>query len=267
MSRLKEYITYRLIGTSVEQPLRQVRSLKEVVDRQRHPEWNAVRDEGWRIERVLRRAIQPTMNCIDIGCHLGAVLERMQKYAPQGRHMAFEPTPYKFQWLKAKYPEIEIRQEALSDQPGEAEFFYQTDHSGFSGLRAHGDKGWKTETFRVQCRRLDDIVPADRRIGFIKIDVEGAEPLVFRGAERILRESHPHLLFECTLTGLALFDIEPQAVYTYLCADLGYSIYLIKDWLEDRPPLDQDRFLAAMHHPAQAFNFIASAPNSPPLRK
>lgn len=266
MSKLKEYVTYRLIGTWVEQPLRQIRSLKEVGSRQRSPEWNAVRDETWRIEKVLQRAIQPTMNCIDIGCHLGAVLERMRKYAPQGHHTAFEPTPYKYAWLKLKYPDVEIRQEALSDQPGEAEFFYQTDHSGFSGLRSHGDRQWKTETFRVQCRRLDDIIPADRPIGFIKIDVEGAEPLVFRGAERVLRTTHPHLLFECTLSGLALFGVEPQAVYSHLCDELGYSIYLIKDWLENGPPLDQSRFIATMQYPAQAFNFIASAPDSPPLR-
>ena len=206
----------------------------------------------------MKQVIQSTTNCIDIGCHLGSVLSGMQRYAPLGQHMAFEPTPYKFEWLKRKYREIEVRQEALSDAPGEAEFFHQTNHSGFSGLRSHGDKDWKTETFKVKCARLDDIV-GERRVGFIKMDVEGAEPLVIRGAERVLRQSRPHILFECTLTGLHLFNWTPAAMYHLLCSDLGYDIFVIRDWLDHRQALTIERFAAAMAHPAQAFNFFATA--------
>lgn len=256
-SRLRERVAFQLIGTPVEQPLRWVRSLREVMDRRRHPEWNSVRDEGKAIEHLLKREIRADTNCIDIGCHLGAVLDRMQTYAPKGKHIAFEPTPYKYRWLSLKYPKVEIRQEALSDQPGEAEFFYQTDHSGFSGLRSHTTAGWKTETFKVQRRRLDDVV-GDRKIGFIKIDVEGAEPLVFLGAEKTLCQSRPQILFECTLTGLQLFDWTPAAMYDLLSRDHGYSIYIVSDWLDNRPALTVERFITAMSHPAQAFNFFAT---------
>lgn len=164
---------------------------------------------------------------------------------------------YKFSWLKSKYPDVEVHQEALSDQPGEAEFYYQTDHSGFSGLRSHTTAGWKTETFKVQRARLDDVL-GDRKVGFIKIDVEGAEPLVFLGAEKTLRQSRPHILFECTLSGLQLFDWTPTAMYDLLCRKHGYSIYIVSDWLGNRPPLTVESFIAAMSHPAQAFNFFAT---------
>lgn len=258
MERLRERAKFHLIGTPVESPLRWLRSLGEVLDRRRTPEWNSVRDEGRQIEKLLAQVIRPESNCIDIGCHLGAVLNQMLHYAPQGQHMAFEPTPYKFEWLKQRYRNAEVRPEALSDHEGEAEFFYQSDHSGFSGLRSHGAPNWVTETFKVRCARLDDLVEQHRKIDFIKIDVEGAEPLVMRGAKRILRQSRPQILFECTLSGLELFDWTPPQIHQFLGMDLGHDIYKIDDWLNRRPPLDLDGFVRAMSHPAQAFNFFSS---------
>lgn len=255
--RLREYLAFHLIGTSLEQPARRLRASREFLGRLRQPEWNSVRDEGAHIEEFYRQAICSGMNCIDVGSHLGAVLDRMQKYAPDGHHIGFELTPYKWRWLKSKFRGTELRQEALSDQDGTAEFHYQVGHSGFSGLRSHRAAGWRTETFRVRCARLDDIVPLERNIGLIKVDVEGAELLVLRGAERVLRRCHPLLLFECTLSGLQLFDIRPEAVYGYLHG-LQYSIFLVRDWLLGRPPIELGQFISTMSHPAQAFNFVAS---------
>ena len=259
MTRIRDYVAFRLIGTPLEHPLRRLRALPERFDRRRSPEWNEVRDEGARIEELLRRVIGPDTNCIDVGCHLGSVLERMRRYAPRGQHLAFEPTPYKARWLSRRYREVDVRQIALSDRTGEAEFFYQPGHSGFSGLRSHQDETWNARTFRVQTLRLDDLVPPDRRIGFMKVDVEGAEPLVFRGGRRVLSQWHPDLLFECTLSGLALYRVTPKEVHRDLCGDLGYRIYLVRTWLEGGSALTEEEFVSAMGHPAQAFNFFASA--------
>ena len=44
---------------------------------------------------------------------------------------------------------------------------------------------------------LDDYFPAGERISLLKVDVEGAELHVFKGAERILKTCHPLLVFEC----------------------------------------------------------------------
>jgi FkbM family methyltransferase len=258
IGRLRERAALQLIGTRAERPLRWVRSLRHVVDRHRHPEWNSVRDEDYAIDQLLKRVIEPSMNCIDIGCHLGSVLSGMERYASQGRHMAFEPTPYKFAWLKRKYPNVDLRQMALSDKAGDVEFFYQTDNSGFSGLRSHRRANWQTETYVVKCARLDDVA-GERDVGFIKMDVEGAEPLVIRGAEALLRRSRPHILFECTLSGLQLFDWKPEAVFDLICKEHGYNIFLIRDWLDDKPALTVAGFVSAMSFPAQAFNFFATA--------
>ena len=108
---------------------------------------------------------------------------------------------------------------------------------------------------------LDDLVPEKKSIGFIKLDVEGAELYVFKGARRIFAESRPIVLFECAASGISSFGITPDEIFGFITADLDYRIYLLKDWLGQGAALDLPRFESAMIYPFQAFNFVA-APES-----
>ena len=74
----------------------------------------------------------------------------------------------------------------------------------------------------VEVRRLDDYFSehAGRPIRFIKCDVEGYELDVFKGAEYILREDRPTLLFECEARHLS--NINMADVFSYL-TNLGYE--------------------------------------------
>jgi hypothetical protein len=74
----------------------------------------------------------------------------------------------------------------------------------------------------VEVRRLDDYFSehAGRPISFIKCDVEGYELDVFKGAEYILREDRPTLLFECEARHLS--NINMADVFSYL-TNLGYE--------------------------------------------
>ena len=58
-------------------------------------------------------------------------------------------------------------------------------------------------------------------MAFLKVDVEGAELFVFRGAARILRECRPVVLFEAGQLTRA-FGYEQQAVFDFL-AHLKYT--------------------------------------------
>ena len=66
---------------------------------------------------------------------------------------------------------------------------------------------------------LDDYFDASDRIALLKIDVEGAELGVFKGAERILRQHAPLLVFECENRHLAPGHVGD--VFAYLDG-LGY---------------------------------------------
>ena len=258
MVRTTEYLAYRVIGSPLEPALRTVRDCKESWYRLRgkYPEWHALWNEKRAIEQVLCRLIQPRMNCLDIGCHLGAMLSRLCRYAPHGKHTAFEPTPYKAAWLRKKYPSVAIEELALSDTPGKATFHLYEGKSGFNSLRPNRWMDMQPQGVTVQCVRLDDLITPRERIGFIKVDVEGGELAVLRGATALLRRDHPSILFESTLGGLEAVDLTPQHLYDFLTEN-DYQIFVCADWLAGRPALGAATFAQLHQPPVQALNFLA----------
>ena len=81
---------------------------------------------------------------------------------------------------------ISIYPYGASDQDGTARYHENNTSSVFS------DDGTETAQFR----RLDDVLK-DQRVTFIKMDIEGAEPLALKGAEQIIRAQQPKLAI-CT---------------------------------------------------------------------
>ncbi|MCJ8279685.1 MAG: hypothetical protein MJK14_07075 [Rivularia sp. ALOHA_DT_140] len=116
--QIKEYIAHKLIGTSFEKTAGKLRDLTKTLERRKHPELHEIYVESERTELAMSRIIDNSINCIDIGAHLGSVLNSIYKLSPNGKHIAIEPIPYKYEWLKSKFPNTEIIQAALSDTKG-----------------------------------------------------------------------------------------------------------------------------------------------------
>ena len=184
---LYETIAFSLIGTPLQNPAEGLRWVKGLPQRWKHPELRELYRESKRAKALLERTITPGMNCIDIGCHIGSVLHEIIRLSPGGRHIAVEPLPYKVERLRRRYPRVDIQQVALGEENSTIEFYYNPRNSGFSGLR--GDGQGDSTTLRVECKRLDDIVPPGLRIGFIKLDVEGGEYAVFLAHEGCSRRA------------------------------------------------------------------------------
>ncbi|MBV9385174.1 MAG: FkbM family methyltransferase [Chroococcidiopsidaceae cyanobacterium CP_BM_ER_R8_30] len=223
----------------------------------KQPELTDLFQEPVRIEQMMPRLLYKSSNCIDIGCHLGRMLSTILRLAPQGHHLAFEPLPHKALWLKRKFPEVDIRDLALSDSIGQVTFYHNVDASAFSGLRQHGGKDSKILTLTVKCESLDNILPSNHRIDFIKLDVEGGELAVLRGAAETLRRYRPSILFECTNLGLSRFGFTSAQIFDFLTKKYSYSVFLIKHFVADGEPLDCEQFHSALQYPCQALNFIA----------
>ena len=75
------------------------------------------------------------------------------------------------------------------------------------------------------------IVPKDRKIDFIKLDVEGAELLVLRGATELIRRDRPAIVFETGPDDQNSMGLAGKELFLYFAKELGYSIYLMKDFL------------------------------------
>lgn len=265
---LQEYLKHLLIRTPLERPTQKINELFKFPLRQRwmHPELKEIYMESERTEQIMEGVLCESSNCIDIGCHLGSVLSTILKLAPQGHHIAFEALPYKAHWLKRKFPEVDVREIALGDTPGEVTFYHNTTHSGFSGLHRHiaANKTVNNTVVQltVKCERLDNVLPPDHRIDFIKVDVEGGELAVLRGAVDTLRRYRPTILFECTSSGLSSFGFTSAQVFEFLSKEVSYSVFLLKDFLDDGAPLNFEQFHDTLQYPFQAFNFIAVAKHS-----
>jgi FkbM family methyltransferase len=196
-------------------------------------------------EMILKIIIQKSSNCIDIGCHTGEILDHILKLAPEGRHFAFEPIPGLFAGLKKKYAgKADIFPFALANENGHTTFNFVRNAPAYSGIRqrkyAIGNPD--IEIIQVEKKKLDDVISPETTIDFIKIDVEGAEFEVLKGAGRILSEDKPTLLFECGLGGSDFYGVKPQSLYDYLSGEKGYNIYTLNDWLKRRSPLSSAMF-------------------------
>ena len=247
-------VRYRMIGTPLQEP---VVWLRGVLDWRRltAPQFNELRREDHRMLRIMRKVLRDDSNCVDVGCHFGSMLSRMTRLAPRGRHVAYEAIPEKVDFLRSRFPPVDVRRAAVSDTSGEVTFWVNTSKSGFSGLRRHGDGQFGE--LRVTSTTLDKDLPRDRRFHFVKIDVEGAELLVLRGGAEFIRRDRPQLLFECTPDGPSMFGAEPADLFREV-SQHGYSVFTLGGWLGGEAPVDVDGFRHALEYPYAAFNWFAT---------
>ena len=119
--------------------------------------------------------------------------------------------------------------------------------AGYSGLRrrAYPRPDIEVRPIRVQTVRVDAVLPADLRIDAMKVDVEGAELQVLRGAEQTLRRWRPFVLFEHGRGAAEAYGTTPLILHDFLHGGLGYAIALPEVWLAGGAPLDRDGFAAA----------------------
>ena len=168
-------------------------------------------------------------------------LREFRRIAPSGRHIAYEPLPILFKALERQFPEMDIRQRALSNQNGESTFVHVQDRQleGYSGLQERPYPGEvKTDKISISTERLDDHLPDGWLPNFVKIDVEGAETLVIEGAMRTLRRAKPVIAFEHGPGGSDQFGASDDDTYNLLCVDIGLRLFD----MDGNGPLDLAQF-------------------------
>jgi FkbM family methyltransferase len=139
---------------------------------------------------------------VDVGAHVGYYsLKAAPLVGPRGRVLAIEPNPETVRRLRANLREskasvVLVEPVACSDSE-DVLTLYAAPHSNTSASSLSQAnvalQGPVAATFRVRTRRLDDIVRESgvTRVDVIKIDVEGAELMVLKGAADTLDRYHP----------------------------------------------------------------------------
>ncbi|MBW7935817.1 MAG: FkbM family methyltransferase [Flavobacteriales bacterium] len=209
--------------------------------------------------RIMQKVIQPTSNCIDVGCHKGEILEQIIKLAPKGKHSAFEPIPvYAENLIKEFGDKVTIFPYALSNQAGVSSFHFVRNAPAFSGIkqRSYLIANPDIEKIDVELRRLDDLLQADLPIHFMKIDVEGGEFDVLKGAVRTLKTYKPIVIFESGLGASERYGTKPETLFQFLREEVGLNVSLLKAFLNNEPSLSQSAFVRCFKESLE-FYYIA----------
>jgi len=182
--------------------------------------------------------------CIDIGCSKGEVLDVIIKYNPNTIHYAFEPLPDYARKLKIKYSKNAFVYDfALSDIQKEVEYNYVISNPEYSGLkkRTYRSQNEEIKIIKVRTEMLDNLIPEKTKIDFIKIDVEGAEYFVLKGAINTIKRNKPIIVFEFGLGAADYYDVKPDMIFDLL-NKAGLKVSLMEYYLLNQPPLDKYDF-------------------------
>lgn len=155
---------------------------------------------------------------VDVGGWYGPWTRRLAGRAR--RVVTVEPVPHLARLLAdTSPPNVRVIRAAASDRPGIARLWLPPDDAGDRGVSSLVRRDIHGRALDVTCVTLDEL--GLRNVGFIKIDVDGNEPAVLRGATGLLARDRPALFVELESR------IQPIApVVTYLSL-LGYDGWVL----------------------------------------
>lgn len=243
-----ETIRKKVEGTRLE-------PVVEGVRRARWPRlWRVGRKDHEALHIVLPFLLRQSSNCVDVGANQGEMLEEFCRLAPHGTHIAFEPLPHQAKQLCERFPGVQVIEAAVSDAGGETTFFHTLGDDAYSGLKRTDGAPNITgvQEIKVKLLRLDDALPANYMVDVLKIDVEGAELAVLRGATETLKRCRPTVIFEFQKERAISYGDSPAPYFDLLCRELGYTLFRV----DGVGPLTPESF-DEVFESGDCFNFIA----------
>ena len=165
--------------------------------------------------RDLAGLVEENACIVDVGSNVGASLLQMLAVRPAARAIAIEPSGRYLPCLRqnlneAGFSHAEVVPVAMGRRLGEiwlhnnatTASIVNMDYCGFESLGKQ----------LVKMRTLDDVMQHRTRASFVKVDTDGYDMEVLRGAEAILRNDRPVLYFE----------LEPRLLHQAPDADLAW---------------------------------------------
>lgn len=226
------------------------------------------------LSALLFRLLRPGDTFIDVGAHLGYFsLLASKLVGAEGRVIAIEPDDANAERLEMHKEtngcaNIEIFRTVLSEAPGPKTFYVNADNDGGHSLWDIGVHSFNKksaanpQTRTIDGETLDSIVEkaGSPAVKLVKMDTEGAEPGIIRGAPSTLgAHGIPFVVSEVNEFGLHQMG-DSQTVLRDLMKANGYDTFLINP---------EGRFPTMIPHPvpiasaeSMAFNVLFSDPDS-----
>jgi len=210
---------------------------------------------------VLLELLTPDAIFVDAGANQGEFTVCAAGALPRGQVFSFEPVAKVRERLERNvqangFDNVTIYEVGLSDAEqddvpifgAQSKFADGTQHIGLPTLFDMNGRSEQLDV--VNLRRLDDILPEGQRIDVIKVDVEGAELAVLRGAETTILREKPAIIFEANAE---------------TCKAAGYSVENLCDWLLQRgyalERIGQNGDLAPVSEQVPFSNILARHPD------
>ncbi len=179
------------------------------------------------VSEALWRLIEPGDTVVDAGANIGYMTSLMVARAgAAGTVWAFEPHPALFaelaanreRWRAPGHAAVELRELALSDRPRDTVLVEGAAFAANRGTArvADGD----APGIGIHLSTLDAELPVAARLGVLKVDVEGHEAAVLRGATQLLAKR--------AIRDIVYEEHQPDSDSTALLRSRGYQIFDIR---------------------------------------
>lgn len=187
-------------------------------------------------------AVRAGETALDVGANYGLYSYHLSRVGGV-RVYAFEPVPFTFRTLSMvarilRFRGVELVEKGCSDRRGRITFTVPVQASGavaagqaYIGGRDDTREGrerqvrWAaTRDVTAEVVALDEFLPGVESLSLVKCDIEGAELLCFRGAERLIGEHLPTVICEINPWFLEGFGIKLEALLGFF-EERGYGLY------------------------------------------
>lgn len=186
--------------------------------------------------RFLWRFLRPGDTFLDVGAHHGIYsILAAKRLAGHGRVLAFEPSPRERRRMDLhvrmnRLPIVSVEPYAIGSNNGrEGLFVVVSDFTTMNSLRHPALEG-AVERVPVETRRLDDYLGQKNldRLDLLKVDIEGGELELFRGAEDCLQRLRPLVICEVLDRVTAPWGYRAHEIVSLLEAK-GYAWFEFQD--------------------------------------
>ena len=177
-------------------------------------------NEGeWPFNHFCQRYIRDDYNCVDIGANVGLMTLYLSEYCTSGRIISVEPNRPVFGALQNTIRANGIRNAsavnvAIDAQDGEVRF---AENSAYGHIDPKGGALVEAMTLATLLQRYKM-----ERVDFIKIDVEGHEPVIVRTALELIKRDKPLVFVEFNSFSLVMSNMKPLGFLEWLLETFAF---------------------------------------------